>query len=79
MKTLKQIYKDIDLYGVPVFVQQLKKDFTFCSYCAVSIPGKRSPVYKTSQLKGSFDILRATFHKNSTVTLKTNAGYLHFF
>lgn len=80
MELLKEIKKYCDLYGWEITVMQLKKQFSLVSWAKNSIPTGGSLTLSTEKLNVNNDtvIFSAIVHKNKSLTLKTNQGYLKF-
>lgn len=76
----KQLKNYADLYGYNVLVNYLKQSYTFVSYSQNSIPTVGSMCFNVAKLLESdnVEVHKAINHKDGTVTLKTNLGYLKF-
>lgn len=69
MKTLTDIYKDIDLYGGTVFIKALKSKYKTVCTTEKSIPGPGSPCSDSKFIREDLQVKRAVFHRNNEVTV----------
>lgn len=78
--TIKDLKNYCDLYGWSITVLRLKKLYNFVSFAKNSIPTAGSLTLSTKKLNENNDttIKKVINHKNNTVTLVTNQGYLTF-
>ena len=67
--TLKQIYKNLDLYGGEVFIKALKKQFKDVCYAKNSIPTAGSPANPTHFIREDLIVKKSIFHKYGEVTV----------
>lgn len=83
MKTLKEIAKDLDLYGPVVLLEALKKEFSHVSFTAngKTIPNAGSHCRKTSNMLTDWGVKfnKVIFHKNNRVTVRTEQGKFYQF
>lgn len=77
---LKEIKKYSDLYGWDITVIQLKKKFNSVSWARNSKPTEGSLTLPTRLLNENEDtvINKVIVHKNKTITMATNQGWLTF-
>lgn len=66
--TLKDIYRNIDLYGSEVFIKALKKQFEHVCYAEKSIPTAGSPAKPTHFIREDLKVKKAIFHKYGEIT-----------
>lgn len=69
MNTLKDIYKNIDLYGSPVFIKALKSEYKTVCTTEKSIPSPGSPCSPASSIREDLIVRRAIFHRGNEVTV----------
>lgn len=69
MTTLKDIYQNLDLYGAPVFIAALKRQFKSVCTRTATIPGPGSPASNTETMREDLKIKKAIFHRNNEVTV----------
>ena len=70
MKTIRDIYKNIDLYGNEVFIVALKEKYSGVSYREKSIPSEGSPATKSARIRQDLKVDKVIFHQNNEVTVK---------
>jgi hypothetical protein len=78
--TAKSIFKDLDLYGIPVLIECLKK-YPYISWRTKSIPTEGSPTHQTHLIKtpnAITEVKKLIAHKDGRTTIITNMGYLQF-
>lgn len=81
--TARDIFKDIDLYGIPLLIRNLKR-YPFVSHRDKSIPQQGSPTVPTKCIKMNGiikikEVKKLICHKNGMTTIVTNLGYYQFF
>lgn len=80
-ETIKQIAKDLDLYGQDVLMAALKNQFSHVSFTrnAKTMPKCGSECRETKSIKPAKDmkIEKVIFNRNGAVTIKTAQN--HFF
>ena len=79
----KGIFKDIDLYGIPLLIRNLKR-YPFVSWRDKSIPNAGSPTRLSKDIKMDGilkikEVRNLIAHKNGMTTIVTNLGYYQFF
>jgi hypothetical protein len=79
----KEIFKYLDLYGIPLLFANLKK-YPFVSWRDKSIPKLGSPTRLTKDINDEgiskvTEVKKLILHKNGMTTIVTNVGYLQFF
>lgn len=79
MESIKDTYRNLDLYGSTVFLRMLKKHFKGVCFAKKAIPGPGSPTAKVEGVKEDLRVLRAIFHRNNEVTVITPSGNIRFF
>lgn len=77
--TIKEIYKDLDLYGSDILINALKDKFKAVAYTNKSVPSQGSPCRSAKDIAKGLIVNRLTFHKNGEITAFTNNGNLRFF
>jgi hypothetical protein len=77
--SLKDIYNNLDLYGSQNFIIALKLKFKAVAFTENSMPTMGSPCKPSSFVRDDLSIIKAVFHRNNEVTVKTDRGYLKFF
>ena len=78
---MENILANIDLYGLDVLLEQLKKQFLFISFAKNSIPTAGSmtlPTNKLVKFKEETKLIKVIKHRNKNLTLKTNKGFYKF-
>jgi hypothetical protein len=78
---MENILANIDLYGLDVLLEQLKKQFLFISFAENSIPTAGSRTLPTSKLvrfKDDCKLIKVIKHRNKDLTLQTNKGFYKF-
>ena len=81
MNAIINTLENRDLYGPETVFLMLKKHYQFVSIRDKSVPTLGSPTYKVDQIKHPeliTEISRFISHKNNSVTIVTNLGYLQF-
>jgi len=81
--TAKTIFKDLDLYGIPLLMRNLKR-YPFVSWRDKSIPKSGSPTRLSKDIKMDGilkikEVKELIAHKNGMTTIVTNLGYYQFF
>ncbi len=79
-KSVKEIYKNIDLYGAIVLVTMLQQ-YSHISFCDNSVPTPGSPIKQMAALRNPeliTSISKVIYHKDGKTTIKTNVGFLQF-
>lgn len=81
--TTKDIFKYIDLYGIPMLIRSLKR-YPFVSWRNNSIPEAGSPTRLSRDIKMQGvtkikEVSKIILHRNGMTTIKTNLGYFQFF
>jgi hypothetical protein len=76
---IKEIYKDLDLYGSEILIALLKKKFKSVAYTKKSIPTPGSRCKASRLVSDTLKINRLIFHENGDITAFTDLGNLKFF
>lgn len=79
--TAREIFKDLDLYGIPVLLAHLSK-YPFISWRTASTPTEGSPSRLTSSISNPeqvTEVKKLIAHKDGKTTIVTNIGYLQFY